>query len=162
MKKKIAVTILVLFSLLLVACSDNDNVNNSTNDELQNKETVIESNIENTEKEEDKLMNIDTEYGSLNYPQHWQDELQTEKIMADEILTVSFMTKIDGKTYPLFKVLINDDEATTVGSLKDEKGVSRNVSIEAEEPDISDLSEASQNQIYAMQEDLNSLIDALD
>lgn len=77
-------------------------------------------------------------------------------------LRFTFETKSGEETYELFKVLIGDDSSEVVGSLTDDTGTQRNVYLHVEElPADSGLEETEQTRFYAMQEDLNYLIDNL-
>lgn len=77
-------------------------------------------------------------------------------------IAVTFETKSGEETYELFKVLIGDDSSEVVGSLTDDTGTQRNVYLHVEElPADSGLEETEQTRFYAMQEDLNYLIDNL-
>ena len=70
--------------------------------------------------------------------------------------------KVQEEPYELFKVLIGDDSSEVVGSLTDDTGTQRNVYLHVEElPADSGLEETEQTRFYAMQEDLNYLIDHL-
>ena len=58
--------------------------------------------------------------------------------------------------------MIGGEGANSVGTLTDSAGTSRNVSINVDEiVQDPDLTEGEQNRLYAMQEDLNYLIDNL-
>ena len=66
------------------------------------------------------------------------------------------------KTCLLYTSLIGDDSSEVVGSLTDDTGTQRNVYLHVDElPADSGLEETEQTRFYAMQEDLNYLIDNL-
>ena len=84
---------------------------------------------------------VHTDYGDLHYPDRWQEYVTIRQE---------------------FKVLIGDDSSEVVGSLTDDTGTQRNVYLHVEElPADSGLEETEQTRFYAMQEDLNYLIDNL-
>ena len=62
----------------------------------------------------------------------------------------------------MFQVTIGDSEDALVGELTDSSGTKRNVYMSVVEIEPSEeLSEEEQQRVYAMQEDLNYLIDHL-
>ena len=68
----------------------------------------------------------------------------------------------NGQEYNLFKGMICDAEGDSVGTVTDDAGQTRNVFVDIPElPDLSDLNEDEQNQLYAMQEAVNVLIENL-
>ena len=107
-------------------------------------------------------MRIETEYGTLLYPSEWKDSLVTDEINEDGILSVTFSARAEEQEYALFKVMICSEEGDSVGILTDESGTVRNVFVDINElTGISDLGQDVQNQLYAMQEGVNVLIENL-
>ena len=105
---------------------------------------------------------VHTEYGDLYYPERWQEYVTIRQEQNDDTIAVIFETESGDKTYELFKVLIGNDSGDVVGSLTDSAGTQRNVYLQVDElPADSGLEEAEQTRFYAMQEDLNYLIDNL-
>ena len=105
---------------------------------------------------------IHTDYGDLHYPDRWQEYVTIRQEQNGNTIAVTFETKSGEETYELFKVLIGDDSSEVVGSLTDDTGTQRNVYLHVEElPADSGLEETEQTRFYAMQEDLNYLIDNL-
>ena len=75
---------------------------------------------------------------------------------------MSFETKSVKNSYPLFEILIGEDSGDVVGTLTDDAGTQRKVYLHAEElPKDTKLKKNEQTRFYAMQEDLNYLIDHL-
>lgn len=96
------------------------------------------------------------------YPDRWQEYVTIRQEQNGNTIAVTFETKSGEETYELFKVLIGDDSSEVVGSLTDDTGTQRNVYLHVEElPADSGLEETEQTRFYAMQEDLNYLIDNL-
>lgn len=109
-----------------------------------------------------EYMTINTDYGDLYYPEQWNDYLVTEQSWEGENLIVSFSAKINETEYPMFQVTIGDSDAAEVGELTDSSGTKRAVHMSVIEIEASDeLSQIEQKRLYAMQEDLNYLIDSL-
>ena len=105
---------------------------------------------------------VHTGYGDLYYPERWQEYVTIRQEQNGNTIAVTFETKSGEETYELFKVLIGDDSSEVVGSLTDDTGTQRNVYLHVEElPADSGLEETEQTRFYAMQEDLNYLIDNL-
>lgn len=120
--------------------------------------------VENGDEKADQLedMVIDTEYGDLYYPEQWAEYLKTEQKMSNDSLQVFFSAHMGDKDIPMFQVTIGESGDTKVGELTDDSGTKRAVYMNAPELEgLDDLSEAEQHQIYAMQEDLNYVIDHL-
>ena len=74
---------------------------------------------------------------------------------------MDFRADVAGETFDLFRVTISPEEGDSVGTLKDADGTERNVFIEVFELDADGLTAADQDTLYAMQEGVNTLIDAL-
>ena len=112
-------------------------------------------------KTEDHLV-VETEYGDLYYPAQWGEYLSTSQETVGGSLSVVFSAKIGETEYPMFQVTIGESEDTEVGELTDDSGAKRAVhmSVFELEEDPS-LSAEEQQRMYAMQEDLNYVIDHL-
>ena len=107
-------------------------------------------------------MTVEAQYGLLFYPAKWNGLLVTSESVAGEIDSVIFAAAVNGQEYNLFKVMICDAEGDSVGTVTDDAGQTRNVFVDIPElPDLSDLNEDEQNQLYAMQEAVNVLIENL-
>ena len=105
---------------------------------------------------------VHTDYGDLHYPDRWQEYVTIRQEQNGNTIVITFETKSGEEAYELFKVLIGDDSSEVVGSLTDDTGTQRNVYLHVDElPADSGLEETEQTRFYAMQEDLNYLIDNL-
>ena len=105
---------------------------------------------------------IQTEYGDLHYPDQWREYIKTIQEKKSDTIKVTFEFEVDKSDYKLFEILIGGDNGEIIGKLTDNNGIQRNVYLcVAELPVNSGLDEAEQNRFYAMQEDLNYLIDNL-
>lgn len=126
-------------------------------------------NQENTEKaqsaeaaEDSGMLEVETEYGTLYYPARWKEALVTAQEKSDETLTVDFSASVEGQEYRLFQVVIGGQEGDSAGVLTDAAGTARNVRLSVEEiAGIGALGEEEQNQLYAMQEGVNDLLEHL-
>lgn len=109
-----------------------------------------------------EYITISTEFGDLFYPEQWSDYLETSQGWENDSLVISFSAKIRETVVPMFQVTIGNSEDAWVGELADSSGTKRNVYISVVEIEPSEeLSEEEQQRVYAMQEDLNYLIDHL-
>ena len=148
-RKWISVFLCVIFVCGLLAGCGNDKVQEEQNDNVS-ANTIPEDVV------------VRTDYGDLHYPDRWQEYVTIRQEQNGNTIAVTFETKSGEETYELFKVLIGDDSSEVVGSLTDDTGTQRNVYLHVEElPADSGLEETEQTRFYAMQEDLNYLIDHL-
>ncbi len=105
---------------------------------------------------------VHTNYGDLHYPDYWQEYVTIRQEQKGNTIAVTFETISGEENYELFKILIGDDTGEIVGSLTDDSGTQRNVYLYVEElPVDSGLEESELTRLYAMQEDLNYLLDNL-
>ena len=153
----ISVFLCVLLLCGLLAGCGNDKVQEEQNDKVQEEQN---DNVSANTIPEDVV--VHTDYGDLHYPDRWQEYVTIRQEQNGNTIAVTFETKSGEETYELFKVLIGDDSSEVVGSLTDDTGTQRNVYLHVEElPADSGLEETEQTRFYAMQEDLNYLIDHL-
>lgn len=116
----------------------------------------------NDETSASEYVTISTEFGNLYYPEQWSDYLETSQEWENDSLVISFSAKIREVEFPMFQVTIGNSEDALVGELTDSSGTKRNVYMYVVEIEPSEeLSEEEQQRVYAMQEDLNYLIDHL-
>lgn len=157
---------------LLVGCS-NDKMQKEQNDNTF-ADTMPEDIVTAQDKEPDEQNDnasaeaipedvaVHTDYGDLHYPERWREYVTIRQEQNGNTISVAFETKSGEETYELFEILVGDDSSEVVGSLTDDTGTQRNVYLRVEElPADSDLGETEQTRFYAMQEDLNYLIDNL-
>lgn len=100
---------------------------------------------------------IATAYGDLNFPGRWEEQLKVEKPDAD---TVEFYGVLPGKEPQLLFTLRFGGDGALALTCRD--GVRTAVSIKCAEPVFDGTwSQQEMDLIYAMQEDINYLTDAL-
>lgn len=123
---------------------------------------VSQEEQESRSEQQDDIV-VSTKYGNLYYPEQWSEYVQTEQQEDENSVTVTFTANIRDGLYPLFAVMIGEGEGEPVGRITDSEGKERDVYLRTEElSDMSGLTEGEQNRLYAMQEDLNYLIDSLE
>ena len=146
MKRKMCAVLAVgamLFALLLNGCEKTEK---GTENQVNNANDII----------------ISTQYGDLYYPDQWTEFVKTEQKSENDVVVVSFGAEINSKVYPLFEVMIGGEGANSVGTLTDSAGTKHDVYLQLEEiQEDPNLNDGEQNRLYAMQEDLNYLIDNL-
>lgn len=104
---------------------------------------------------------VETPYGTLYHQARWEGMLRTEQTMTDDVLCVTFFAELEGGSYRLFSVTIGGAEANA-GTLCDGEGTCRNVFAVMEEPgDLSGLSDDQKDTLYALQEEINFVLDKL-
>ena len=104
------------------------------------------------------LSEINTGFGTLYIPQKYEQLLKAE---ADSD-TIKFITEQDGKTYTLFDLRIGKEFGQLAGTLTDKRGTSRDVYVTVYDlGDISELAQDKQDQLYAMQEAVNVVVENL-
>ena len=105
---------------------------------------------------------VHTEYGDLVYHEQWLGFMKTEQKKEGETLTVSFLGEAEGENYYLFDVIIGTSEEAFVGEITDGSGNKREVY--AKFYDLEQYTEIASedfDRLYAMQEDLNNVINNL-
>lgn len=114
----------------------------------------------------DKLAEVKTNLGTFYIPQKYEQFLQVTTSNRDHGGKVDFSTEQDGKKYNLFALGIGDEagegNGQLAGSITDNNGVSHEVFvIMCDLGDISKLSQDKQDQLYALQETVNVVIENL-
>lgn len=105
---------------------------------------------------------IGTAYGDLYYPAQWEEFLQVDQTEENGRVQAAFSGKIDETLYPLFTISIGSGDGVGAGTLTGKDGTQRQVYVQiAEITGNAALSQIELNRLYAMQEDLNYLIDHL-
>lgn len=159
-KLNICIAAVMIFCVLAVGCS------NGKTESKQSSSNPI-GNVSISQEEQNPVyisedVVVDTKYGVLYYPEQWREFVKTEQESKDDAIFVTFTAEINEKTYPLFGVTIGGNGENPAGEITDSEGTKRNVYIYVEEiQEDPSLTEGEQNRLYAMQEDLNYLIDNL-
>ncbi len=113
-----------------------------------------------SEAAEDEDIRIETAYGTLHYPDLWEDYLIYETNEDNGECTVSFMTDFESSRITLFEIQINDSAEDAVGTITGPDGTVRNIHVIMHSLDDV-TSDHTLDRLYAMQEDLNYLLDNL-
>lgn len=154
---------LILLCVLLAGCSAVESGSSSKQQEgiaAEHTAGSVESAPTVEELEESK---IETAYGTLYYPKQWEEYVTTEQQENGDTIVVSFVATLHNTSYRLFEVTIGGTEGAAAGELTDAEGTKRTVYMQVYELEgDSELTATEQNRLYAMQEDLNYLIDHLE
>ena len=153
----------ILLCVLLAGCSAGESGSSSKQQEgtaVEHTAGSVESAPTVEELEESK---IETAYGTLYYPKQWEEYVTTEQQENGDTIVVSFVATLHNTSYRLFEVTIGGTEGTAAGELTDAEGTKRTVYMQVDELEGDPaLTATEQNRLYAMQEDLNYLIDHLE
>lgn len=107
-------------------------------------------------------VSIATKYGELRYQEQWTETMLTAQKTDGDNVVVEFTASVGENTYPLFDVIIGEAEGSPMGEITDGSGTKRSVYFNVKEiGDISALTQDEQNLLYAMQEDVNYILDNL-
>lgn len=163
--KKISVLIIacILFIIFLITgcASDTEDSKIQINSDNSVPQVSVEINDQSSSEHEDDIV-TETPYGDLYFPRQWGEFLRVEQVIGDNTVEVLFSAKINDNSIPLFSITIGGDTGDIAGTLTAKDGISRNVYVRIEEIAENDsLSQIEQKRVYAMQEDLNYLIDNL-
>lgn len=124
---------------------------------------VVQTEMQQPVQTEDvPYVTVSTPYGDLYFQDQWEDYMETEQNVTDDAVEVSFYAQINDMNYTLFYVTIGPGEGTCVGELTGPDGVKREVFVRSNEmEEVPELSESERNRLYAMQEDINYIIENL-
>ncbi|MBR5126040.1 MAG: hypothetical protein IKU68_04815 [Oscillospiraceae bacterium] len=108
------------------------------------------------------LILVNTVYGKIYYQEQWAEFMKVEQISDNDNLNVRFVAEFNGANYPLFTLVIGTGEGDAAGTLTDADGVQRDVFVQIEESvEYDGLSNEEQDRLYAMQEEINFVMQNL-
>ena len=103
-----------------------------------------------------------TPYGELYFPGQWAEYTQIDQVSGSGFVEVIYSAQFNVRNIPLFSIIIGEGEGVQAGTITAEDGTQRNVYVKFEELEEDEsLGKIEQNRLYAMQEDLNYLLDNL-
>ena len=103
---------------------------------------------------------VSTPYGNLQYQDQWHEFMYVEQVQDGENVVVTFSAKFENGQYPLFALTIGSMGEEPAAMITDAAGVQRGVYVQMMEILESDtLTDTEQNRVYAMQEDINYVIE---
>ena len=105
---------------------------------------------------------VETPYGELYYQDQWEEFMRVEQTQDGSVLRVAFSADINAKIYALFTLEIGGGTGTKLGQLTDANGTKRTVYATVHTiAEDSELSADELNRLYAMQEDINYVMQYL-
>lgn len=151
-KKGVAVLVCMLMTMcVLVACGSGSS-----------SEGVKDSNALKAVDKADCL-EIETTVGTLKYPDQWEEFAVAKVEESGSATVIHFTASFDKKTFNLFDITIGEGDGSEVGEIKGEDGKTRKVYVTMKDMEgIEKLDKTKQNRLYAMQEDVNYIIDNLE
>lgn len=103
---------------------------------------------------------VSTPYGYMQYRDQWAEFMRTEQQVEGDAVSVFFTAIINDVEYALFTVTIGGDGEQPICEMTDTAGVKRDVFVHVEELVMNPaLTEGEQNRLYAMQEEINYIIE---
>lgn len=123
-------------------------------------EEVPEKTPQTQEPVDPNVVVVSTACGNLYYQEQWSEYMKTEQTQEGETLTVTFLAEFNGIGYPLFSIVIGTGEGEPMAQLTDANGAMRDVFVIVEElEEHPELTEDEQNCLYAMQEEINYVVE---
>jgi len=123
-------------------------------------EEVPEDTQQTQEPVDPNVIVVSTAYGNLFYQEQWSEYMKTEQTQDGETLTVTFLAEFNGIGYPLFSIVIGSDEEEPMAQITDANGTVRNAYVLVEElEEHPELTEDEKNCLYAMQEEINYVVE---
>ena len=151
MKKQTFLTIVLtlLCGTILVGCG------------IQNKK--YEEKIDSEEQETITYEVVETTHGNLQFPDSLKKDFIIEQTEDGENLIVSFKSEINEEKYQLFDITIGELEQEAHGTITDATGTTRNIYIVMYDvSSLSKLTEDEKDKLYALQEEINTIISFLE
>lgn len=103
---------------------------------------------------------IETQFGTLYYQEQWREFMRVELAGDSSCVTVDFEAEINGVRYPLFQVSLGQADGDPVKQIADAQGATHNVYVSVYEMgEHPMLTEGEQNRLYAMQEEINYVLE---
>lgn len=147
-RKELLVVICILISLLLLSSCGKK----AGNDAAETQGDSVQA----------EYIVVETANGNLKYSDQWEEFVKTEVAEENGVSDVMFSAEVNGTSYKLFEVMINGDgsKGEYVGDVHDKDGKAHKVYLKMESIEEDDsLSESEMNRLYAMQEDVNYIIE---
>lgn len=107
-------------------------------------------------------ISVETPYGELCYSARWSETMEARVTEEETYVKVDFYGTPKDTPYLLFTLTIGEGVGESVGTLTDAGGTKRKVYAEMPEiPELWDLPLRQQEQLFAMQEEINIVIQYL-
>ena len=157
---------MVLLTTLLAGCgSKAEQTVPSETEQVQQTQAVEETTVATEAVQETvppDCVVVSTPYGNLQYQDQWLEFMAVDQVRNGDDLVVTFSALVNDVKYPLFELTIGAGDGDAAGQITDANGVRRDVYVHMMEiVNTSALTDSEQNRIFAMQEDINYVIENL-
>ena len=165
MKTRVLAGVMSILTLgmLLAGCGGQKEAPQETQEAVVTEAAALPETTAATEVQETVPPNcviVSTPYGNLQYQDQWHEFMYVEQVQDGENIVVTFSAKFENGQYPLFALTIGSLGEEPATYITDAAGVQRGVYVRMMEIVESDaLSDAEQNRVYAMQEDINYVME---
>ena len=112
-------------------------------------------------KDDRDAMLITTSCGDLVYPADWENEIKVKEENTDFGISVVFETSDGSQEIELFTLNVGGGEGEEIGTLTDKDGKERVVKMVIDELQMEGVDEEIANRLFAMQEDINYILEHL-
>ncbi len=124
-------------------------------------ETEDDNALDLPQNQED--MQVETKYGTLRYPDQWAEFASADVEENGDTVLVHFKAAFDDQTFPLFDISIGSGDGAEAGKIKGPDGQERSVYVTMNELEgTSGLDDTKKDRLFAMQEDVNYILDNLE
>lgn len=166
MRKYAAVCVLCLILAMMWGCASEDDPVTTTEPTAVQTESiqppVTTEPAKPTEPAVKNAVPVKTPYGTLYYQDQWQECMVVEQIKEADSVTLVFEAEIDDIRYPLFKLMISSDLEQCVATMSGENGQQYGIQVIPDEiGDYETLTAEQKNRLYAMQEEINFILENL-
>jgi hypothetical protein len=158
-KKRVGILMMcaLLMAAMLMGCTSKDGEGHTNTGDL-----LPSGSVTPNRPETDTYVLVTTQYGELYYQEQWEAYMKVEQVQNQNVLQVRFKTEINGNEYALFTLEIGGGSGAKIGQLTDSRGTKRDVNVTVH-PIAEDLPLTTEeaNRVYAMQEEINYIIQYL-
>ena len=103
---------------------------------------------------------VNTAYGDLCYQEQWYEHMRVRQEEQGDLIQARFLAEFNGVEYALFELMLGVPEEEAYAFITDQAGTVRGVGVNfLELGEYPELSEDDRNQLFAMQEDINFVIE---
>ncbi len=172
MRKFILILLACLLFLNITACNQaetdqpSDQPSDSQATESQfNDATADQLNESHPETSANPNIKVETAYGDLYYSPVWKEYIHVEQKQEDQELVAHFRAKMQETDYELFSIILTDsnERGEPVKEFTAADGSVKNVYVEIKELDFAEnLTEIDKDNLYAMQEEVNTVLENME
>ena len=106
---------------------------------------------------------VSTPYGNLKYSEQWSEFMHVYQQNEENAALVSFSAAFNETEYPLFTIILGEYDAEVIAEIQDANGQKHNVYVLLSDLNITEeLTEDEINRLYAMQEEINEILQRIE